>query len=144
MRVTLSGFLRYYFLSMPWQKNRIFCVFSENLHLQLAPSLDMDREALKLGFFTSLGCWLISEKDQRSRGLHKVEKTDFFCSWVNFLIKLLKLSKKNNTFFLDRIKEIWFIEKLRFNNRNSFYETDFHFRALKKSVVFFWHDFTAK
>ena len=83
-----------------------FCIFSENLHLQVAPSLEIDREAPKKGFFTSLGCWLISENDQRSRRLPEVEKTDFFCSSVNFLIKLLKMSKKNTLFFGPNLRNL--------------------------------------
>ena len=72
--------------------------FSEKLHLHVAPSLEIAREAPKHGLTTSLGCWLICGKDRTSRGRHKVEKTDFYWSKVDFLIKLLKMLKKKNTF----------------------------------------------
>ena len=80
------------------KKIAFFAFFLEKLHLHVAPSLEIAREVPKHGLTTSLGCWLICEKDRRSRGLHKVEKNDFFWSQVDFLIKLLKMLKKNNTF----------------------------------------------
>ena len=56
---------------------------------------------------------------------------------LDFVIKVGELSKKNNTFFLGPKQKIQNIQKLPRHGRKSFYESDFQYRPLKKSVVYF-------
>ena len=144
MRVTLSGFLSYYFLNMPWQKKLDFLRFFGKIAFTCCSFIGNGSRGTQTWFYHFLRMlaylWKRSEIKRTSLSWEKW----FFLFQGRFSDKIIENVKKNTTFFLGRFWEIWLIEKLRFNNRKSFYETDFHFWALKRSAVFLTGFFLAK
>ena len=134
MRVIPSGFLRYYFLNMPWQKKLDFLRFFRKIAFTCCSFTRNSSRGTQTWFYHFLMMLAYLWKRLEIERTSQSWENWFFLVQGRFSDKIIEIVKKKH-FFLGRFWEIWLIEKLRFNNRKSFYETDFHFWALKRSVV---------